>query len=336
MEPELPIVSVIMSVYNGERCLEKAIKSVLNQTSQNFEFILIDDGSTDSSGKIGDDYACKDSRIKVIHQSNGGVSSARNAGIRNATGQYIQFIDSDDYMDADMCSILVEAMKTNDADLVICGYQNVSESTVDANRYPPKKFNTILDMENDFSDLYRRAFLNPPWNKLYKKEKIITYFDENLSMGEDLLFNLSYLKQCACVAVIEETPYHYVRAQAGTLTTSYRKDLFEIQVLLHQEILGFIQTHFSENMDMGKININFIKNIQDSIVKLTTCSNLSQKEILSKLRSWVKNPLVHNASKIMQPDSLQTKINYFLINHKLATVIYIYLKTKMRFMHKTN
>ena len=121
----MPKISVIVPVYNVEKYLRKCIESILNQTFREFELILVDDGSTDSSGKICDEYALKDSRIKVIHKENGGASSARNAGLDVAKGEYIGFVDSDDWIEMDMYGELYRLIKENNTDISVCGINNI-------------------------------------------------------------------------------------------------------------------------------------------------------------------------------------------------------------------
>ena len=123
----MPKISVIVPVYNVEKYLRKCIESILNQTFREFELILVDDGSTDSSGKICDEYALKDSRIKVIHKENGGASSARNAGLDVAKGEYIGFVDSDDWIEMDMYGELYRLIKENNTDISVCGINNIKD-----------------------------------------------------------------------------------------------------------------------------------------------------------------------------------------------------------------
>ncbi|MGN1326481.1 MAG: glycosyltransferase family 2 protein, partial [Clostridia bacterium] len=123
----MPKITVIMPVYNVEKYLEEAIDSVIYQTYQNLEIILIDDGSTDNSGNICDEYAKKDSHIKVIHQENKGLSGARNTGLDIATGEYIMFIDSDDIFPKDACEKMLKFMEEKDADYIVGNYTNMSE-----------------------------------------------------------------------------------------------------------------------------------------------------------------------------------------------------------------
>ena len=119
------LISVIVPIYNVEKYINRCIDSIIEQTYTNLEIILVDDGSTDNSGSICDEYAKKDNRIKVIHKENGGVSSARNVGLDTAIGQYITFVDSDDYIEKKYCEILLKTLKKQKADCVACGYNRI-------------------------------------------------------------------------------------------------------------------------------------------------------------------------------------------------------------------
>jgi len=138
-------ISVIIPVYNAAKYLPKCIDSVLNQTYKNLEIILVDDGSTDESGKISDKYSYKDNRVIVIHKENGGTSDARNKGIKAATGKYIGFIDSDDYIETDMYEILLKTLYAYDADIVECAFYRIKKDNL---ILPPKYFSGTPEQFN--------------------------------------------------------------------------------------------------------------------------------------------------------------------------------------------
>ena len=117
-----PLLSIIVPIYNVEQYVDKCIQSILNQTYQNLEIILVDDGATDRSGSIADSYAAKDKRIKVLHKENGGISDARNYGLDHVTGDYILFVDSDDFIENTMCERLFAVANSTNADMVSCNY----------------------------------------------------------------------------------------------------------------------------------------------------------------------------------------------------------------------
>ena len=126
------MISIIIPVYNVEQYLDKCLQSVIHQTYQDIEIILVDDGSSDNSGILCDKWQEKDSRIKVIHKSNGGVSNARNVAIEQANGEYLMFIDSDDIVSDDLCKVLFEMLKNNNADISICNATHIFDDRFDS------------------------------------------------------------------------------------------------------------------------------------------------------------------------------------------------------------
>ena len=192
-------VSIIVPIYNTEKYLISCFDSILNQTYQNLEIILIDDGSTDNSGKIADDYSKKDSRIKVIHQKNAGQSAARNKGLEKATGEYISFIDSDDKIDPNFIMYLLNAFSSTTA-LSVCGihYKRLKKNTAEDVYINPLRSRRQNESKKAYI-LYLLAVdgrMYSSVNKLYKADTAKTIkFDETLNFAEDTKFVLDYLKK---------------------------------------------------------------------------------------------------------------------------------------------
>lgn len=200
-------ISIIVPVYKAEKTIHRCINSIIQQTHTNFELIIIDDGSPDKSGKICDNYAQKDKRIQVIHKKNGGVSSARNIGLNLATGDFITFIDSDDFI----LNHFLEHLTDVKADLVIGGFKDMPHPNGNKIYLPDALYNydeitRLLDSEID-SMLFKS-----PWGKLFKTDLIRKNklsFDENISFGEDSVFMLQYLCLCTSIATTSHTDYRY-------------------------------------------------------------------------------------------------------------------------------
>ena len=166
------LISVIVPIYNVEKYLERCVDSIVNQTYRNLEIILVDDGSPDNCPKMCDDFAKKDSRIRVVHKKNGGLSDARNSGMKIASGECIVFVDSDDYVDCNMIAKMYDVMLKDDSDVVSCGVkwvdengEVISEPTVDKNE--------ILDTNEAMIEIIIDGKLKQHvWNKMYKTELI--------------------------------------------------------------------------------------------------------------------------------------------------------------------
>lgn len=210
-------ISIIIPVYNGEKYLERCINSITNQTYKNIEIILVNDGSTDKSDKLCKKLKRNDERIVYVKQKNSGVSSARNKGIEIATGEYICFVDCDDWIDKKYCKVLLEGMKNN-TQLSVIGlktkknYDNHNteciENTIELNQN--EAFKAIFNDNN---------FFGFPWNKLYKKEIINKLgeepFNTNIHICEDTLFNAKYLVYCKKISYNKTPLYSYFLNQEG-------------------------------------------------------------------------------------------------------------------------
>lgn len=217
----MPKVSIIVPVYKVENYLSQCIDSILGQTFTDWECILVDDGSPDGSGVICDEYAQKDTRIHVIHKENRGVSAARNTGLSAAQGEYIYFIDSDDYVEREALELLLSKAKQSEADIMVHGLVNDyiykhSSTAVKYGSLPEKDYSTILEMAD------RWGLLKGPVNKLFKnsiiKNKALR-FDESISYGEDTKFTFEYLAHCHSIAFVPRHLYHYCFRNKDSLTS---------------------------------------------------------------------------------------------------------------------
>ena len=221
------MISVIIPVYNVESYLDECIQSVVNQSYSDWECILVDDGSTDGSGDICDEWARKDVQIKVIHQKNGGVSNARNRGIEETKGEYIVFVDGDDSIGVEHLCQLANA---EDADLVVSGIRQICKDGQTDEMKPKTNKIFILNKDSliDFVDLNDKYLLYGPVAKLYKtsilKEHAIR-FPVGCNYGEDLQFNLQYLEHVRTIAQVDEISYFYRRG-TETLSTKVRPNQF--------------------------------------------------------------------------------------------------------------
>lgn len=216
-------ISIIIPAYNASRTIEKCISSIREVDYDNWEAIIINDGSKDDT-LTKCEKMLSDSRIKLVTIKNGGVSNARNTGIRCATGELITFVDSDDYLEKEALTIFNEHMQG--ADFCIASYNIVCDSErkeiapAICGKYDRESFSSV------FAYLYENGFTNSPWAKCYKKELITALFDTETSLGEDLLFNLDYLHNCKRITVIDSKVYDYVVQLGGSLSTGLLSEGF--------------------------------------------------------------------------------------------------------------
>lgn len=216
----MPEFSVIVPVYNVEKYLTRCIESIMSQLYTNFELILVNDGSTDNSGKICDEYAEKDQRIKVIHQKNKGVSAARNKGIKSAIGKYIVFVDSDDMVEKDYLVSMAEI--DEEVDLVICGVKQVAPdgSMCIKTQYKRKKSPNIT--QTVVLEMLLNDAISSIYSKRFKKQIIEAkriYLNEKLDLGEDGCFVTEYVCNCRCIQYDKTIAYRYFRYEHETLST---------------------------------------------------------------------------------------------------------------------
>ena len=221
------LISVVVPVYNVENYLRKCVDSILNQTYKNLQIILVDDGSTDSSGNICDEYANRDNRIEVIHKKNGGLVSARKAGLKLATGEYISNVDSDDWIEPNMYEEMLENLIQTDADFVNAGYiQEREEMTKNYCTFDthiinsPKNNPEIWEGFVDFT--YKTRFNFYIWSKLFKRDLFIPCYENvpnDKSLGEDRIVITECLLRCKKVSVLSKTYYHYIIKKKDSYTS---------------------------------------------------------------------------------------------------------------------
>lgn len=229
----VPKVSVIVPIYNVERYLKKCVDSIINQSLKEIEIILVDDGSTDNSGKIADEYINKDERIKVIHKENGGQGSARNAGIEAATGEYIGFVDSDDWIDEDMYKMIYKKAICENLDIAICS-RKIWDEKYTLGAIIEVRNELIKDLQKDLPGYYVDYLLYTntvsACNKIYKSDLIRKWevkFEDVKKVGsEDAFFNYCALLNTNRIGSISGVYYNGVE-RVGSTTRSYKAGAME-------------------------------------------------------------------------------------------------------------
>ena len=232
-----PKVSVIIPVYNTEKYLRECLDSICAQTYHGLEIILIDDGSTDESGDICEEWSRKDNRIRVFHQQNAGVSSARNAGLEVCTGDLISFVDSDDWLDLEMIEKLVGCLDENRADAAMCGF-------VDYPHGAPVEKGVFSVAPCDFKGaiyqmMRRNGCFTALWAKLFRRELVFrdggpVRFDASLTFGEDEVWLLEVLRDCRATAFLPQAMYYW-RPREGSVTRTETLTEKQMSVLTAKE-----------------------------------------------------------------------------------------------------
>lgn len=244
-----PKVSIIVPVYNVEKYLDRCMESLLNQTLKEIEIILVDDGSPDNCPQMCDDYAKKDSRVKVVHKANAGLGYARNSGLDVATGEYVAFVDSDDYVELDMYEQLYEASLNYQVQMVLCGFNrdnkgyrskglvaNMPSSMKVIDAKTDYITNLIGQMPNQYYSMYYGYAV---WNILFSNKIIneynIRFNSERIYLSEDILFQIEYAARVKEVLLYPVELYNYC-LNPGTLTTKYDKTRYDKAVVLYNEL----------------------------------------------------------------------------------------------------
>lgn len=304
---KIPCISVIVPVYNVENYLPRCIDSILLQSFTDFELILVDDGSPDSCGKICDEYALKDNRVRVLHKPNGGVSSARNLGIDNAIGEWTTFIDSDDYIDKNYLSEFYSAVNKYGADFVVinnyCCYKE------------PQTAKVIL--RGDYDTLFSVDSMHrvcAPWGKLFNASIIRDLklrFDQELSLGEDVVFVLSYLLCISKLVQIKSRSYCY-ELREGSLTKKENSYEFELTTserfsLLINPIIDKLLIGAQSVSNLRIWQVLFTERVINSIMRLQ-----SREERIKKMS--MLDFSVYNQYK--QSASWKEKIVVFLLKNR--------------------
>lgn len=222
-------ISVIVPVFNAEKTLERCVNSIINQTYSKFEIILVDDGSLDNSPQICDEYAKKDSRIKVIHQENGGVSKARNVGLSNATGEWILFVDSDDLIDCELCEKVYDCAIEKKSDIVMFGFSKFREGEQIKSNFDDSVCR-LLNKDEAMGLLSDPNIGNYSWNKLFKRNLFKGVYYPEGRVYEDLATTYKIVDRASNVCLLETKLYYYYQSDDSithTITKKHVTDEFE-------------------------------------------------------------------------------------------------------------
>ena len=226
-------ISIVVPVYNAKKVLQTCADSILRQDFPDWELLLVDDGSSDGSGEVCDRLAESERRIRVFHKPNGGVSSVRNLGIREAGGEYLLFVDSDDEISPGTLGTLYAAARKTEADLVVCGFTYVVEASGEVvDNFPEKYFcgGGRAYLRDRFLEDFRLELFNPPWNKLIRRKLLLQhsiFFGEAFAICEDMAFSMQVLEKCHRVCVIPKSLYRYHYKESDNLVNRFHANYYE-------------------------------------------------------------------------------------------------------------
>ena len=303
---ELPLISIIIPVYKVEKYLEKCIKSVLNQTYSNLQIILVDDGSPDKCGEICDDYSKIDERIEVIHKKNGGLSDARNVGLKVARGEYIGFVDSDDYVSKDMFQKLYNTLISTNADVSICNFY-----TVVAGKNIMKNLDNGIEIYSKLEILKEilldKKIQSYAWNKLYKKE---LFKDIEYPVGkkyEDIGTTFYLLEKCDKIVVTGSPEYYYLTREDSIVNNNTKETVMDYIELICDRY-DYINKKYKE---LGKYNDYYITRTLLTAFTDAYYLNDNSEEFLNILNNFfdkVKQIFYNNETAVIELFNAEQKM----------------------------
>ncbi|MCQ2449015.1 MAG: glycosyltransferase [Clostridia bacterium] len=326
-----PKVSVVMPVYGVEDYVGVAIESLQKQTLTDWELWAVDDGSPDKSGEICDRYAEADSRIHVIHQQNAGAPAARNAAIDRTTGQYLYFMDSDDWAEETMLADMVALADENNAQLVVAGYYidtfySDTEKFTQEQTLPSVVFATQQNFRENAHRLFDKNLLYTPWNKLFEARYVKAnglYFPN--TFWDDFPFNLSVVRDVERVVLTEKKYYHFIRKRAESETARYRADMYDKREeengwmrdlyahwnLTSPEIEEFLSRRYAERL------IGCVENVTNRSCTLTA------KEKKAEIRKIISTETAKQAVQVAKPHSRYMKLMLLPVKWRNVTLTYL-------------
>ena len=336
-----PKVSIIVPVYNVEKYLDRCMDSLLNQTLKDIEIIMVDDGSPDNSPVMCDRYAEKDNRVKVIHKKNGGLGLARNSGLEIAEGEYVAFVDSDDFVDIVAFEKLYKAAVDNKkADFVMCGYKRIKGNSC-VGRFKDVNEEYVLEddecrnvlagmigIDPDSDYTYRHNY--SVWHGIYKNSIFtkngVSFCSERELISEDLIFHLDFIPLCGKIVIIPDSLYNYCLNE-DSLTTKYRTDKFEAVLKLWRTTIKKVSS-----IQMDNMNTRLVYLLLD--VVLSTMSyevRYNKRNCLSVLKLIANNDEVQKSLFAYPISSLSFRhfLIFYLLKKKYCICIYLFFKLKI-------
>lgn len=314
-------LSIIIPVYNNEKYLRPTLQSVLAQTYPDFEVLVVDDGSTDGSLAICQDFAQKDDRLRVIHKENGGVSSARNRGIEEAAGQYIAFVDGDDCIDPEMYTTMIAILNDTGADLVDC-------RVIKETQYIPLPYKQgdVEVSDHPLEYLSKKGyFIDSSLNKVYRRDFIgHTRFDENISYSEDKLFVTELIFKAKKMALVSNVFYHYIQ-HGDSLSWQDTVEVWQGNFLVHQRIY---QHMLDAHITGAVLNSAFRGYVRSIIALLRYTIKYRQENEYNRILKQYK-PVLKQFLRTT-PLSLGKKLEYvtYTTSYGLASLVHYHAKRR--------
>lgn len=323
MQRQEPLISIIVPVYNTELYLNQCVESILKQTYKNIQLILVDDGSTDNSGKICDEYALKDKRVEVLHEENSGVSDARNKGLKYAKGEYIGFVDSDDYIKETMYQDMYNLILERNADVSICNFCDVKEDKVTQKNKDSgiQEFTKIQILNELILDRNVQSYV---WNKLYKKELFDNIKFPKGKKYEDIETVFYVLEKCNKVVLSSKAEYYYLNRKDSIVNNVNEQTILDYIDIIekrykyvskeYKELMENNIYYYTKTLITAYKDAYFLKSISETLkIKLI--------EYYNNVKELIKN----NESQVIKIFTNQQKMELYTLLYD-KTLFYKYLE----------
>lgn len=320
-------VSIVVPVYNAEKSLKDCVESIINQTYGNWELWLVDDGSRDCSGQICDEYEMADARIRAVHKRNEGVSIARNTGLERATGEYVIFVDSDDYLEADALEKAVDVIHKSKTDVVMFGfYYHYAESGECVQNILSETFvgNTEEFVSEMFGEMFGKELLNPPWNKLVKRELLIqnkVFFESDFSICEDMIFTIGILEKCSKIAFLNLPLYHYIYKKEDNLVNKFHANYFEALSFYINKTKKYLSKYVASGEEQ-LIDAFFVNQTIAYLKKIYVSSGYAKEKKYSELKRICETPEFYKLMDSYVPKSKKKKVVVWCIKHRWFCILH--------------
>lgn len=315
-------VSVIIPVYNAGQYLNKCLDSILNQTYKNIELIVINDGSIDNSLDILNQYSKKYKNIRIINKENAGVSEARNDGIKNSNGEYLMFVDADDWIDIDMIEKMMDFVHINKADIVKCGY--VRDSITKQEFFPIAPKMNVYSYDNKqllYDEFIKNYNYNSSCTQIFNKKllKNNILFNSKIKIGEDLLFNMELYTNAEIIVSLPECYYHYFYNDNSATTKKKLSSIItrcEDAIEVYYHYFNYYKKWNLPDKYYEKICYRVIKELNVKLITLYRLNDISKKERKKIVHNYINNEKIRNCSK---------KLNFFnIMKHLNVNDLFIY------------
>lgn len=333
-------VSIIVPVYNVEKYVRRCLESLVNQTYKNIEIVIVNDDSPDNSRKICAEYVKKDSRVKLVDKKNQGLGFARNTGLENITGDYVLFVDSDDYVEKDLVEITYNLIKQNKCDFVRfhnyredlnTGDKKVRNSCLKEGLYNKNDINKnilfpiIGVLPNETSENFVGMSV---WRNLYKvsiiRENNLKFVSEREFISEDVIFNINYFSLCNKAYVINKPLYHYIVNDAS-LTSKYKPDRFDKEVIMFKEVIRILkEKNICDDYELREQR-TFLDRTRMCIKQEIIRDKIKISEIRKNVLKIINNKVLRKVLETYPISEMRYdyKIVLFLIKHKMFYIIYL-------------